>query len=330
MEAIYQRGTHITVPELQSRDQMLNILQEEEYGFLPGKPEKLSFTKEENFIQGFCAGKAACDRITAYIQLNGKSFSFPFYCVLPAKKERLPFFVHINFGPEIPHRYMPTEELVDEGFAIFSFDYNDVTRDNADFTDGLAGVIYGDDASKDGFCRKPSDPGKIALWAWAAMRVMDYAETLGDKLDFTKSVICGHSRLGKTSLLCGALDERFAYVHSNDSGCSGAAVTRGKMGERVRHICERFPFWFCENYQQYIDREDQMPFDQHYLLASIAPRHVLAASASEDLWADPEAEKLGIELASGVFPEGHAAHYVREGLHYFSRDDWHHLIQFVK
>ena len=79
--------------------------------------------------------------------------------------------------------------------------------------------------------RKPNDAGKIAMWAWAAQRVMDYAQTLVDVLDLKNGVVCGHSRLGKTALLAAATDERFAFVYSNNSGCSGAAVTRKKQGE---------------------------------------------------------------------------------------------------
>ncbi|MBO4887709.1 MAG: hypothetical protein J5589_05295 [Firmicutes bacterium] len=329
------------VPPLKSREEMLRILQEEEYGFLPPPPVELYFTKEENVIPNFCAGKAPCDRITAHCRIRtkngptrtadgpgeGKAFEFPFYSVIPVKGEKLPFFIHINFRPNIPDRYMPTEELIDNGFAVFSFCYNDVTQDDGDFTDKLAGVLYPDGK------RGPADPGKIALWAWAAQRVMDYVCGSGipeGKLDLSRSVVCGHSRLGKTALFCAATDERFAYAYSNESGCSGASYTRGKRGEHVKDICDRFPFWFCENYQRYADHEDEMPFDQHFLLASIAPRHVFIGSAEQDIWADPQAEKKSVDLVRHLFPEGYIDWHVREGIHYFSRTDWLRLMAFVK
>ena len=328
------------VPSLKSREEMLKILQEEEYGFLPPPPEELYFTREENVIPNFCAGKAPCDRITAHCRIRtadgpgeGQWFEFPFDAVIPVKGENLPFFIHINFRPENPDRYMPTEELVDNGFAVFSFCYNDVTRDDGDFTDGMAGILYPDGR------RRSADPGKIAMWAWAAQRVMDYIcglgtpagkPGLGGKLDLSRSIVCGHSRLGKTALFCAAMDERFAYAYSNESGCSGASYTRGKRGEHVKDICDRFPFWFCENYRKYADHEDEMPFDQHFLLAAIAPRHVFIGSAEEDLWADPQAEKKSVELVRHLFPEGYIDWHVREGIHYFSRTDWLRLMAFVK
>ena len=200
--------------------------------------------------------------------------------------------------------------------------------------------------SLDEHVAKFDDPGKIAMWAWASHRVLDYAATLRDVLDMSTAVVCGHSRLGKTALFAAATDTRFTHAYSNDSGCSGAAISRGKEGETAKAIYHVFPHWFCEGYEKYGDNEDAMPFDQHYLIASIAPRPVLVGSATEDAWADPVSEMLSCVAASPAFAhglvyedrlatpedaylEGDVGYHLRRGRHYFSREDWARLIRFV-
>ena len=329
------------LPRLTNKDEMLGILLCEEYGYLPQKPDSLCFEAEENTVPNFCAGKAALNKVTAVCKIGEKSFSFPFYFTLPTAEGKHPFFVHINFRDCVPDRYMPTEELVDNGYAVLSFCYKDVTSDDGDLTNGLAGILYENGS------RKASDAGKIAMGAWAAQRVMDYAVTRADVLDLNNCAVCGHSRLGKTALLASATDERFKFAYSNDSGCSGAALSRGCKGESVADILRVFPYWFCENYKKYASCVDTMPFDQHFLIASIAPRRVLIGSASKDFHADPVSEQLCCAAASeafengfvcGRFPAevgdeffgGDVGYHLREGLHYFSREDWNKLIKFMR
>ena len=328
------------IPKLKSREEMLQIMQEEVYGYLPEKPNKVSFVVTENIVNNFCAGKAVLNKVIAECTIGSKVFSFPFYATLPTDGKKHPFFIHINFRECVPDIYMPTEELIDNGFAVLSFCYQDVTNDKDDFTDGLAGILCEKGA------RQRNSAGKIAMWAWAAQRVMDYAETLDNILDMDYSIVCGHSRLGKTALLAAATDDRFKFAYSNDSGCSGAAITRQKQGERVKDICKKFPYWFCEKYKDYISNEHKMPFDQHYLVASIAPRKVLIGSASEDIWADPVSEQLCCLAASPAFVngfisngkiakigeeffEGDIGYHLRKGSHYFSREDYNKLIKFI-
>lgn len=271
------------VPSLKSRTEMLELLQREEYGCLPKAPESFVWEAEPGVADNFCAGKATLEKLTFRVVVNGKDFAFPVYLAVPTAGGPHPFFVHINFRSDVPDRYMPTEELIDNGFAVLSFGYEDVTRDDGDFTSGLAGVLYENGK------RAPHDAGKIALWAWAAMRCMDYAEH-DERLDCAKSVVCGHSRLGKT---------------------------------------------------------DALPFDQHYLLASIAPRYVYVASAAGDDWADPASELLSCYAAAAgdkeAFPyeetsedydfnlhAGRIGYHRRPGLHYFSREDWNRFIAFFE
>ena len=329
------------VPQLLPGEQMLEMLHREVFGYLPPEPESVTFEDMGKRYPRFCSGDAECRKILAHCVISGKEFSFPFYATLPTDGEKHPFFVHANFSANVPDRYQPTEELVDNGFAVLSFHYEDVTNDKDDFTDGLAGVLYEDGQRGD------TDPGKIAMWAWAAQRLMDYAETREDVLDLSCAVVCGHSRLGKTALLAAATDPRFTFCYSNDSGCSGAALSRGKVGEDVDFIVHRFPYWFCKDYWKYGKNEQNMPFDQHFLVASIAPRPVLVGSATDDQWADPVSELLCCVAAAPAFPggfshpdrlpeagegwlEGGIGYHLRKGDHYFSRRDWQQLIRFVK
>lgn len=309
------------------REAIRQLLQEQEYGCFPPAPDSLSFISLEK-SEDYCAGKAAYEKLLAKGSINGKAFSFPFFAVVPTGVTAPPAFLHINFRNLVPDEYMPTEELIDGGFAVFSFGYNDVTTDDGDFTNGLAPLFPRNETTS---------PGKIALWAWAAMRVMDYICSRQD-IDTENVAVIGHSRLGKTALLAGAMDERFKYVISNESGCSGAAITRDKEGERVADITKNFPYWFCGNYRKFCGQEALMPFDQHYLLALTAPRFLYVASAEGDAWAGPGSEWEGCRQASGAWellgypgfvPGGRIGYHIRKGTHYLSRFDWQKFMAFI-
>ena len=332
------------LPEFKSKEKMLEIMKSEVYGYLPPAPESVEFIETDAFIPNYCAGKAISKKVDAKLTVKGQEFTFPFFVASPKKEGKHPFFVFIGFGSEINARYLPVEEIIDNGFAILHFQYGDVTRDNDDFTNGLAGILYPDGK------RGKSDAGKIAIWAWAAQRIMDYAQTQ-DCLDLDFATVCGHSRLGKTALFTAATDERFKFAYSNDSGCSGAALSRGKVGEQVERICNVYGYWFCENYVAHSKDVESMPFDQHYLTAVIAPRYLYVASASEDQWADPVSEFLNCVTISEIYEshgkkgficedrlpeigdeyhEGTVGYHLRSGTHYFSREDWQKAIKFIK
>ncbi len=335
--------TERKLPGLLSREEMLEILQREEYGYMIVPPEKISFTKKAMRSDNDFCGKGKMWEITITCTLKGKEFAFPVSLMLPSGDGPHPFFVNISFEKNVPNFYFPAEEVLDNGFGAFNLYFKDITSDNDDFTDGIAGILYPDGK------RENTDPGKIAMWAWAASRVLDYAAE-EPTLDMTRAAVCGHSRLGKTALVAGAFDPRFRFVHSNCSGCSGAAIARENTGETVSDICRVFPYWFCENYKKYAENEGNMPFDQHFLIAAAAPNFVSVGSASEDDWADPTGEQLSCFAASPIFEkkgmkgfvcdkkaevgecffEGSIGYFLREGRHFYSREDWNKVITFIK
>lgn len=329
------------------RRELLDILSEYEYGRMPAYNGKT--TAKIVGTESAAAGKAITQRVEiTFPTPDGESFTFPIRLTIPTKATASfpqPAFVFISFG--FP-RYYPLEEIVDNDVIVAEMVMDDVAPDREDhYANGMAPHYI-----RDG--KRDSDTfGKIGMWAFAASRVLDYLLTL-DCVDKNRVGVMGHSRLGKTALWAGANDERFTHVFSNDSGCSGAALTRMKVGEQFPRIARVFPYWFCEKMQEIstsVEASEEAPFDQHFLIAACAPRKAYVASAMEDSWADPYSEFLACHAASPAwklfdldgfkaperlpipdeeFPDGCIGYHLRPGTHFLSRYDWIRYIRFLK
>ena len=129
---------------------------------------------------------------------------------------------------------------------------------------------------------------------------MDYIET--DRgIDAKRVAVMGHSKMGKTALWTAAQDTRFALAISAQSGCAGAALWKRNYGENMEKMVTRFPYWLCRNAWKFVRNEDDLPVDQHMLLACIAPRPVYVHSGVDDTWADARGEYLSAYHASEVY-----------------------------
>ena len=342
---IFESGKTVDTKEdfLLRRQEIKKILETEIYGVRPKRYPTESVVETEVNENAYAA-KAIEKHVNLNINIDGRIFTLPFIMALPKNKKNVPFILLLNFRRDVPDKHLPAEEIIDNGFGFLSVCYKDITSDDGDFSNGVYPFFRVSE-------NDPTAPGKIAVWSWAASQIMDYLQTVED-IDKNSIAIAGHSRLGKTALVTGALDDRFSFVYSNDSGCSGAALTRGKDGEQVADITKAFPYWFCDNYLKYKDDHGSLPFDQHFLLALVAPRFLYVASAIEDIWADPVSEYLGCLAASEAYEyfhkkglggyygingekpffthSGSIGYHLREGSHYLSRLDWIMFMKFMK
>ncbi len=264
--------------------------------------------------------------------------------VLPSPSTRVSVNSEIRRGAM--DRRWPLDSIVANGYALATMCYGDIYPDKAgqQAKDSSIMPLFDDYmATRD----KPDSWEAIGAWAWGLSRVMDYLET-DKRIDSKKVIVMGHSRHGKAALWAGAQDPRFAMVISNESGCGGAALSKRVFGENIDLIHANFPYWFCKNFRQYICNEQKLPFDQHQLIALIAPRPVYVASAAGDLWADPKGEFLSAYYAGPVYelygkkgletdkmPELHqpimndVGYHIREGVHDVTYFDWRAFMDFA-
>ncbi|MDO5319091.1 MAG: glycosyl hydrolase family 28 protein [bacterium] len=278
-------------------------------------------------------------------------------CVLPkgaSADHPVPVFVfgdHMTaddppYAP-IPYPNIPTNTITSRGYAYVHWHLTDVAPDAALYTKNLdiwaQGIIAylatGDKMATNGVRSATgkigsSAWGTLGAWAWGHSRVMDWIESRPE-LDASRVAIVGHSRGGKAALWAGAQDERFKMVVSNDSGCGGAKLARLglKKSESIEQILHNFPNWFCPSFAAYIKKDDALPHDADDLLRLIAPRLLYVASAQDDAWAGPAAEKAAWDSAHDVWQsvglDANLGYHCRPGRHRLQADDWEKFLDFA-
>jgi hypothetical protein len=287
------------------RQEILALLLHYEYGRVPPAPGNVKLDK-------LLAEDVRNEGLTRYQQVRLKmgpeqKLSMTLHIYFPAKlKGSHPAVLRIGLGDEAMRA---TNE---RGYVFACFDNRELDPDTEGYDIvGPAQELY-----------PAYDWASIAVWAWGACRAMDYLVTLPE-VDASKVVITGHSRCGKTALLAGALDERFALVAPNGAGCGGTSCSRilSEGSESLGLITDkkRFYYWFQKDFGQFAGHEDRLPFDQHFLKALIAPRPLLTTDAFDDRWANPLGNQAAFLGAMPVYeflgvPDNNMMHF-RQGNH---------------
>ncbi len=220
----------------------------------------------------------------------------------------------------------------DNGFKVISFD-------NSQLEPMEMGRPIKGSARR---CYNTLEPGRyswgsISVWAWGALRLVDYALTRDD-IDPDKIIISGHSRNGKTALLAGALDERIAIVNPAGSGCAGAGsyLALQENCEDLKALTDnkRWQHWTHKDFRRWADHEKELPFDQHFLMGLVAPRPLLLTEGSKDYWANPIGTCLTHLATTKIYNFFNSTKnngiFFHEGSHDHSDEDFAALVDFAK
>lgn len=354
------------------RPELLKIFSEEMYGTTPAEKIRVTHRVVEE-KKGVLEGKADRRQVEFTFSNGRKEIKALLLVYTPAGvKGKVHFFIGYNFkgnhstgtDPDILYsegfkrvkepghpdwvrgcqqNRWPVEYIISRGYGLATMNYHDIFPDKEGLKDHSIVSLFRD------YNRKPQPTDEwqaIGAWAWGSSRILDYLEKQGN---VGETILMGHSRQGKAALWAGAQDPRFTIVISNDSGSGGAALSRREYGETIKIVSGIKPAWFAPALNKYHDNEQNMPFDQHELIALMAPRPVYVASAEEDRWADPKGEFLSAYYASPVYAlyglkgipsdrmpetehpiqEGHIGYHIRKGIHDVTLYDWTQFMNFA-
>jgi len=308
------------------RAEMRDILQREEYGFAPPVPavtvaestrEDIHFP-ESNLWATKVMVRLAFDGLTmeaGYWIPRGAQGPLPVILAMEPVWWPNPFVVN--------HQ---VERVLAHGFILAGFNHNDLAS-------------FEDPKQRPAMNAHPDcDWGVVAVGAWGYRVALNWLEA-DPAADARHVAIWGHSRRGKSCLLAGALDERFAAVIPHMSGMAGAALyrVRGEGGQRLDQLLEQY--WLHPNIFAYNGRECELAFDQHWLHALVAPRPMYSHVGARDAWGNPDGERAACRAARPVYawlnaPEnlgiyiGDCDHYDPNGPE--GGDSWETLLQFLE
>ena len=303
------------------REEIKETLLTLEYGKMPGAPDKITSAiyNTRDLGQGRSLKTIILTLTPDESNLNNQ-INFTLWVYIPN-----------GTGSQEPM----SERILDRGYLYVCYNHTELDPDTRGY-------------DVQGPCQRAYPEyswGSIAVWAWGAMRVLDFllneswVETNNEVLELNPNaiIITGHSRRGKTALLAGAMDERFKMVVPNGSGCGGAGsfLVKGYLAETIADITaeENFKSWFEDDFNQYAHNEISLPFDQHFLRALVAPRIILSTDATEDYWANPIGTQAIYEATIPVYQflgvETHNAIHYRKGSHGFTYEDFGALLSFA-
>lgn len=231
------------------RDEISQLLQLDELGTLPPKPENVT-------------GSLSGNTLTISVSDSGESISFTATIKYPSGDGPFPAIIAYD-GMSIP---------TPAGVAVVTFSNDDLAaqQDSSSRGVGKFYTLYGSNHSA----------GAMTAWAWGVSRIIDALETTENtQINVERLGVTGCSRNAKGALVAGAFEERIVLTIPQESGSGGSACWRlsdaqQANGEDVQTASEivQENVWFSTAFDPFVDEVTDLAFDHHLLAGMVAPR----------------------------------------------------------
>lgn len=167
---------------------------------------------------------------------------------------------------------VPTSIFTSSGVATMDFTSSQLVPSSFSVTRGAGDYfkMYPD-----------TNTGAMIEWAWGVSRLIDGLQKTAsqNKIDTTRIAVKGCSYAGKMALYAGAFDERVTLTIPEESGGGGEASWRFMATQTGTEDLEaaQGTAWYAANLKQFKNADaPKLPYDQHELVAMVAPRAILA------------------------------------------------------
>lgn len=175
------------------------ILNEEIFGKLPDRPLHLS-VGAASVNEQFKEGRFTLKKLQMKLEFANGITTLHFTAVIPKTSIPCPAVIILTDKAS-------AEDAIawaNNGYAAFILDCKDISANNDNFKDGISAYISPTR-------RKKSSAGKIAVWTWAAIRMLEYAEAFED-IDKDNVSIAGNGILGLSAILGKEVTDKFRFV----------------------------------------------------------------------------------------------------------------------
>jgi hypothetical protein len=231
------------------------------------------------------------DTVKVTVEDGGKSLTLTAVIVSPSGNGPFPAVIGVGSGTGS----LLADIFTSRGIATIAYNFGQV----APWTQNGRGL--------GGFYTLYPDPmvGYFAAWAWGVSRIIDGLEKVPQaNIDLKHLAVTGCSFAGKIALYAGALDERIALTVAQEPGGGGDAtwrVTETLSGSRETLRNAQSYGWYYQDVSQFNNAVTKLPFDQHEVMALIAPRALFVLGNPDYEWLADESGYVGCKAAKEVW-----------------------------